>query len=291
MNAKQAEQCTGISRRNLRFYEQQGLIHPARNPANDYRDYSQQDIEVLKLIRALRMLDMPLEDIAACLQGQASVSELAVSQEERLRQQRKELDVSIAFCRKLQAANAVDASFVDDLLRQMDQPETQRSLFQTWTDDYRVVAAAEAKKSFSFTPDDSISTPSEFTNVLFAYANEHDLNLVITKEGLEPEFTIDGIPYVAMRIYRRMGPMPVPVMMVRCTALHPEKLDPDVPQPRKLLFRLLHNWWLLLLLIVFVLLCALLAEPGQRWILLLADALLTVCIGITYAVYYQNYRD
>ena len=56
MNAKQAEQCTGISRRNLRFYEQQGLIHPARNPANDYRDYSQQDIDTLKFIRALRML-------------------------------------------------------------------------------------------------------------------------------------------------------------------------------------------------------------------------------------------
>lgn len=291
MNAKQAEQCTGISRRNLRFYEQQGLIHPARNPANDYRDYSQQDIEALKLIRALRMLDTPLEDIAACLQGQTPVSELAAAQEARLRRQRKELDLSISFCRSLQTADTVDASFVDDLLRQMDQPETRRSLFQSWTDDYRVVAAAEAKKVFSFTPDDSITTASDFTNVLFAYANEHDLNLVITKEGLEPEFTIDGIPYVAMRTYRRMGPMPVPVMMVRCTALHPEKLEPDVPQPRKLLFRLLHNWWLLLLLIVFVLLCALLAEPGQRLILLLADALLTVCISITYAVYYQNYRD
>ena len=289
MNAKQAEQCTGISRRNLRFYEQQGLIHPARNPANDYRDYSQQDIEALKLIRALRMLDTPLEDIAACLQGQTSVSELAAAQEARLRQQRKELDIAIAFCRSLQTADTVDAAFVDELLRQMNQPETRRSLFQAWTDDYRVVAAAEAKKVFSFTPDDSITTAADFTNVLFAYANAHDLNLVITREGLEPEFTIDGIPYVAMRIYRRMGP--VPVMIVRCTALHPETLEPDVPQPRKLLFRLLHNWWLLLLLMVFFLLCALLAEPGQRLMLLLADVLLTVCVGITYAVYCQNYRD
>lgn len=289
MNAKQVEQCTGISRRNLRFYEQQGLIHPARNPGNDYRDYSQQDIEALKLIRALRMLDTPLEDIAACLRGDVPVAQLAAAQEARLRQQRKELDISIGFCRKLQAADTVDTAFVDDLLQLMDQPETRRSLFQEWTADYRVVAAAEAKKSFSFTPDDSITTAADFTNVLFAYANEHDLNLVITKEGLEPKFTIDGIPYVAIRTYRRMGP--VPVMIVRCTALHPETLEPDVPQPRKLLFQLLHNWWLLLLLMVFFLLCALLAEPGQRWILLLADALLTVGIGITYAVYYQNYRD
>lgn len=289
MNAKQAEQYTGISRRNLRFYEQQGLIHPARNPANDYRDYSQQDIDTLKFIRALRMLDTPLEDIAACLQGQTSVTELAAAQEARLQQRRKELDVSIAFCRKLQGAAIVDAAFVDGLLQQMDTPEARSSLFLDWKADYQKVAAAEHKKSFSFTPDDAIITASDFTNVLFAYANEHNLNLVITKEGLEPEFELDGIPYLAMRTYRRMGP--VPVMIVRCAAKYPDALEPDVPQPRKLLFQLLHNWWMLLMLLIFFLLCALLAEPGQRLMVLLAGVFLTIGIGVMYAVYYRNYQD
>lgn len=289
MNAKQAEQYTGISRRNLRFYEQQGLIHPARNPANDYRDYSQQDIDTLKFIRALRMLDTPLEDIAACLQGQTSVTELAAAQEARLQQRRKELDLSIAFCRKLQGAATVDAAFVDGLLQQMDTPEARSSLFLDWKADYQKVAAAEHKKSFSFTPDDAITTASDFTNVLFAYANEHDLNLVITKEGLEPEFELDGIPYLAMRTYRRMGP--VPVMIVRCAAKYPDALEPDVPQPRKLLFQLLHNWWLLLLLLAFGLLCALLAEPGYRWAVLLCNVFLTIAVGTLYAVYHRNYRD
>ena len=289
MNAKQAEQYTGISRRNLRFYEQQGLIHPARNPANDYRDYSQQDIDTLKFIRALRMLDTPLEDIAACLQGQTSVTELAAAQEARLQQRRKELDLSIAFCRKLQGAATVDAAFVDSLLQQMDTPEARSSLFLDWKADYQKVAAAEHKKSFSFTPDDAITTASDFTNVLFAYANEHDLNLVITKEGLEPEFELDGIPYLAMRTSRRMGP--VPVMLVRCAAKYPDALEPDVPQPRKLLLQLLHNWWMLLMLLMFFLLCALLAEPGQRLMVLLAGVFLTIGIGVMYAVYYRNYQD
>lgn len=289
MNAKQAEQYTGISRRNLRFYEQQGLIHPARNPANDYRDYSQQDIDTLKFIRALRMLDTPLEDIAACLQGQTSVTELAAAQEARLQQRRKELDLSIAFCRKLRGAATVDAAFVDGLLQQMDTPEARSSLFLDWKADYQKVAAAEHKKSFSFTPDDAITTASDFTNVLFAYANEHDLNLVITKEGLEPEFELDGIPYLAMRTYRRMGP--VPVMIVRCAAKYPDALEPDVPQPRKLLFQLLHNWWLLLLLLAFGLLCALLSEPGYRWTVLLCNVFLTIAVGTLYAVYHRNYRD
>lgn len=289
MNAKQAEQYTGISRRNLRFYEQQGLIHPARNPANDYRDYSQQDIDTLKFIRALRMLDTPLEDIAACLQGKTTVADLAAAQEARLQQRRKELDLSIAFCRKLQGAATVDAAFVDGLLQQMDTPEARSSLFLDWKADYQKVAAAEHKKSFSFTPDDPITTASDFTNVLFAYANEHNLNLVITKEGLEPEFELDGIPYLAMRTYRRMGP--VPVMIVRCAAKYPDALEPDVPQPRKLLLQLLHNWWMLLMLLIFFLLCALLAEPGQRLMVLLAGVFLTIGIGVMYAVYYRNYQD
>ena len=56
MNGKEAEKITGISRRNLRFYEDQGLIEPERNPENDYREYSEKDIERLKIIRSLRLL-------------------------------------------------------------------------------------------------------------------------------------------------------------------------------------------------------------------------------------------
>ena len=289
MNAKQAEQCTGISRRNLRFYEQQGLIHPARNPANDYRDYSQQDIDTLKFIRALRMLDTPLEDIAACLQGKTTVADLAAAQEARLQQRRKELDLSIAFCRKLQGAATVDAAFVDGLLQQMDTPEARSSLFLDWKADYQKVAAAEHKKSFSFTPDDAITTASDFTNVLFAYANEHDLNLLITKEGLEPEFELDGIPYLAMRTYRRMGP--VPVMIVRCAAKYPDALEPDVPRLRRWIFRLLRGGLVFLIFAVLWLPRVFQAEPGQRWEVLLAGVLLLAAIGSMYWVYLRNYRD
>ena len=69
MNIKQAEQLSGVSRRNIRYYEQEGLITPSRNQENDYREYSQEDIEVLKRIRILRMVDMPLEQIASLLEG------------------------------------------------------------------------------------------------------------------------------------------------------------------------------------------------------------------------------
>ena len=63
MNTKQAEELTGISRQNIRYYERQGLLEPARETGNAYRDYSEEDIRRLKLIKMLRMLDMPLKEI------------------------------------------------------------------------------------------------------------------------------------------------------------------------------------------------------------------------------------
>ncbi len=126
MNAKQTEQLTGISRRNLRFYEQQGLIHPHRNPENDYRAYSEQDIETLKLIRVLRMLDAPLEDISSCLRHEMTIMELSAMQEQRLKQRQKEVELSIQFCKKLQNAAQIDSQYID---RMIDQTRNNQYLF------------------------------------------------------------------------------------------------------------------------------------------------------------------
>lgn len=288
MNAKQAEEITGISRRNLRFYEQQGLIHPQRNPENDYRDYSQKDLETLKLIRALRMLDAPLEDIAACLNGQMTVSQLSATQEQRLKQRQKEVEASIEFCRKLQNAPEISPQYVDSLLHEMDQPEVQKALFSSWKQDYQKVAHGENQKAFSFTPDDAITTPEEFTAALCKYGEENNLNLVIIKEGLEPEFEMDGIAYAAQRIYRRMGP--VPVTIVRCTALHPEALTAQVPGIKGKLMRFFHNWWLLLLFLVIWLPRVFGAEPGKRWEVLLVGGVLAVTITSLYWIF-RNFKN
>ena len=69
MNIKQTADASGVSARNIRYYEQAGLLTPARNPENDYRIYTDADVRTLKLIRVLRTLDMPVEDIRAVLSG------------------------------------------------------------------------------------------------------------------------------------------------------------------------------------------------------------------------------
>ena len=54
---------TGLSRKAIYVYEDQGLLTPAKG-AQGYRDYSEEDTERLLLIAKLRELDIPLEDIA-----------------------------------------------------------------------------------------------------------------------------------------------------------------------------------------------------------------------------------
>ena len=50
MKIKQAEELAGITSKNIRFYEEQGLIHPERYD-NGYRNYTSEDVEVLKKIK------------------------------------------------------------------------------------------------------------------------------------------------------------------------------------------------------------------------------------------------
>ena len=56
MTIKEVEQITGLSRSNIRFYEKEELINPARNGSNGYREYSEDDIKTIKKIAYLRTL-------------------------------------------------------------------------------------------------------------------------------------------------------------------------------------------------------------------------------------------
>ena len=50
MTIREVEQRLNVTRANVRFYEKEGLIFPKRNPLNDYRDYSEEDVESLNKI-------------------------------------------------------------------------------------------------------------------------------------------------------------------------------------------------------------------------------------------------
>ncbi len=107
-----------------------------------------------------------------------------------------------------------------------------------WLQDYRAMARVEHRRSFTFTPDTPVTTPAEFTDALFAYAREHNLDLVITRESMNPRFTIDGMEYRANRYYYPFRG--VPTARIRCFVCDPDFAEAEVSPGRLRLQKTLH---------------------------------------------------
>ena len=102
MKINEVEAAVGVTKKNIRFYEEEGLITPSREPGNGYRSYSQADVERLRRIKLLRKLDVPLAEIREMLEGQKTLAEGMAQQLERLSTRRKDLDEAIGFCTVLE---------------------------------------------------------------------------------------------------------------------------------------------------------------------------------------------
>lgn len=72
MKIKQAEELVGITSKNIRFYEEQGLIFPDRAD-NGYREYRQNDIDTLKKIKLFRKFGISVENIKAVFEGKKNL--------------------------------------------------------------------------------------------------------------------------------------------------------------------------------------------------------------------------
>ncbi len=67
MTIKEAEKLTGLTAKSIRLYESKGLITVERNEENDYRNYTQENINQLKQIKVYRYFDFSIEEIKELL--------------------------------------------------------------------------------------------------------------------------------------------------------------------------------------------------------------------------------
>lgn len=296
MNIRQAEKLTGISSQNIRFYEKEGLLHPQRNAENSYRDYTQEDVRTLKLIRIFRMVDMPLPQIRKVLAGEETPAQAAGTQEKQLEETARALQAAIGFCRLL-SENGQDVGQLDadELLVQMEE-NGQEGYFSEWLSDYRKVAKKCHDQEFTFIPEEEVTDARSFTAALFAFAKERGADLVITREGMYPQFTLDGIEYEAQRYYTNTGGggFCIPVATVHCHMLHPEQYPVQVPVRRKRLQVFLHVFlpWIAVYLLVAGRFLRFPMEKLSDQIAVLV--FVTVVFGSLCAVnyhYYYNNRD
>ena len=274
MNIKQASEQSGVSAPNIRFYEKEGLLTPARRQGNGYRDYTAGDIRTLKLIRMLRMLDVPLPTIKAVLRGEQPLQQVLQAQQTVLEQQAAQLAAAMQFCADLaRQAPQTDTLDVDACLTRMESPAHQQGFFSGWLQDYRTLAQVQHQRHFSFIPEGSINTPQEFTAALQTYAKANGMQLSLTKEGMYPEFSLDGILYKA---YRNPGKYRDEIC---CDAASPEQLNTGLPSRRERQLQVLRILLPAAFTFAAILAAGWVATGGADWLWLAALAAAGVLLG------------
>ena len=72
MTTHEVEELLSITKQSLIYYEKEGLITPKRNH-NHYRNYSQEDIDILKMILLLRSMEISIDDIKLIMNNELSI--------------------------------------------------------------------------------------------------------------------------------------------------------------------------------------------------------------------------
>jgi DNA-binding transcriptional MerR regulator len=101
MKINQVEELVGITKKNIRFYEEQGLICPERNRDNGYREYSLKDVELLSKIKLLRSLDVPIEEIRKLESNEVSMIDCLDRHISHFTHRQQELNVMKEMCREM----------------------------------------------------------------------------------------------------------------------------------------------------------------------------------------------
>lgn len=130
MRIKEVEELVGITRKNIRFYEKEGLLSPGRESDNSYRDYGEAEVARLKQIKFLRKLDMPISEIKAILEGERSLTSAVKRHSITIAEQRSNLLRAYEMCEQIEAeGKQLSELDTDDYLLRLENMEKEGAVF------------------------------------------------------------------------------------------------------------------------------------------------------------------
>lgn len=130
MKINEVEQQVGITKKNIRFYEQQGLLNPKRNIENGYREYAEEDVDILKKIKLLRKLSLPIEEIRKIQCGDLLLEDALQRQLIVLEREQSNLQEMSGLCRVLMEDHCQYQSLSSDkYLERMVEMEREGTKF------------------------------------------------------------------------------------------------------------------------------------------------------------------
>ena len=128
MKINEVEALVGITKKNIRFYEEKGLLSPSRNSENGYRDYGESEVAVLRRIKLMRKLGVPIEEIRRMQEGTQTVGDGMRRHLITLERERRNLEESMRLCELLkertEPLNELDAASVLEEMERLEQSGT-----------------------------------------------------------------------------------------------------------------------------------------------------------------------
>lgn len=105
MLINEVEAIVGLSKKSIRYYEEEGLIYPGRNKNNDYRIYTVSDVELLKVIKFLRELGMSVNDIRAIIKDEKLLQDCMREQMIKVDEQINDFNIIKNMCSEISQTN------------------------------------------------------------------------------------------------------------------------------------------------------------------------------------------
>lgn len=129
MKIKQVEELVGITKKNIRFYEDQGLLDVER-AENGYREYHKEDIARLQEIKLFRKMDISIEEMRSLFEKKKSL-QICLEQHLKELEHRKEGLIKMQeMCERLITEHqSLDTLNAENCLEEIEQMEKEGARF------------------------------------------------------------------------------------------------------------------------------------------------------------------
>lgn len=180
MKIHEVESLLGITKANIRFYEKEGLLSPARKE-NGYRDYSQDHITRLKQIIILRKLGFPVSAISEILDGALPLQTALDSNIQALQEEIETLNGSLMLCRQMKEEDA-HALDTERYWETIQSREAQGNQFQSLVEDYLKFSEVNYQWLFWPLPVEDLRSPRKVCLFILGISLLNSLSEVISND-------------------------------------------------------------------------------------------------------------
>jgi len=199
MIINEVEKVTGITSRNIRFYEKQGLLTTTRSERNFYREFSDEDVRRLKEIKLLRRFGVGLADIKKVQDGSLTLSGCMDMYLRYFTEQKKDLEKTIELCTDIQkkgsTLQAIDTEFY---LNEINTAEENGAKFVDIAKDFITKAKSILPQhaKIYFEPEAPVINSADLMKELEKWAEQNKKEIIFVSSGMRPTILLDGKRYI-----------------------------------------------------------------------------------------------